>query len=182
MDQISVGERVKELRSAYGFSQRELAKRAGLTHGAISFIERNKISPSVGSLRKILDVFAVTLAEFFSSEAVAKEQWMFRSDELVEVGGNGVSLRQVGRDLQGRPLQVLFEHYEPGAETAPEPYSHIGYEGGVVLKGQLEITVGAETETLNSGDAYLFSSGLPHRFRNVGEEECVVVSASTPPS
>jgi mannose-6-phosphate isomerase-like protein (cupin superfamily) len=35
---------------------------------------------------------------------------------------------------------------------------------------------------LEPGDAYYFDSRLPHRFRNVGEEECEVVSACTPPS
>ena len=60
--------------------------------------------------------------------------------------------------------------------------SHDAEEGGIVLQGRLEVTVGDEMQVLTSGDAYRFNSRLPHRFRNTGNEECVVVSACTPPS
>lgn len=176
-----VGNRLRYVREMFGLSQRELARRAGLTHGTVGGIEREAISPSVGSLRKILDSFPMTLSEFFSLDTEGESQVFFRRDELLEVGGNGVSLLQVGRSLKGRPLQMLLEHYTPGAETAAAPYSHVGDEGGVVVKGQIEITVGAVTRVLGPGDGYLFPSRLPHRFRNVGDEDAVVVSANTPP-
>jgi transcriptional regulator with XRE-family HTH domain len=165
----------------HGLSQRELARRAGLTHATIGAIERDAISPSVGSLRKILDSLPMTLSEFFALDPAVEAQVFFGSEELLEVGGEGVSLRQVGRSLKGRPLQVLLERYAPGAETAKTPYSHAGDEGGVVIQGQVEVTVGGSRRVLGPGDAYLFSSRLPHKFRNVGDGEAVVVSANTPP-
>ena len=176
-----VGARLRLLRESYGLSQRELARRAGLNHGTIGCIEKETISPSVGSLRKILDSFPMTLSEFFALEPDVDAQVFFGASELMEVGGGGISLRQVGHNLKGRPLQVLLEHYAPGASTAAVPYSHQGDEGGVVIKGRIEITVGGSTRVLGPGDGYLFSSRLPHRFRNVGDEEAVVVSANTPP-
>lgn len=165
----------------HGLSQREMARRAGLTHATIGAIEREVISPSVGSLRKVLDSLSMTLSEFFSLDPEGTAQVFFSPDELLEVGGDGISLRQVGCNLKGRPLQMLLERYAPGAETAKTPYSHAGDEGGVVIKGQVEVTVGGTTQVLGPGDGYLFSSRLPHRFRNVGTEEAVVVSANTPP-
>jgi transcriptional regulator with XRE-family HTH domain len=176
-----VGARLRYLRELHGLSQREMARRAGLTHGTIGSIEKEAISPSVGSLRKILDSFPMTLSEFFSLDPEGETQVFFKADELLEVGGGGLSLRQVGHNLQGRPLQLLLERYAPGAETAPAPYSHTGDEGGVVISGRIEVTVGNVSRVLGPGDAYLFSSRLPHRFRNVGDEEAVVVSANTPP-
>lgn len=176
-----VGARLRYLREVHGLSQRELARRAGLNHGTIGCIEKETISPSVGSLRKILDSFPMTLSEFFALDPESETQVFFRHDELMEVGGGGISLRQVGHNLKGRPLQLLLERYAPGAETAEQPYSHIGDEGGVVIQGRIEITVAGSSRVLGPGDGYLFSSRLPHRFRNVGEAEAVVVSANTPP-
>lgn len=176
-----VGSRLRYLRDMHGLSQRELARRAGLTHGTIGSIERDAISPSVGSLRKILDSFPMTLSEFFALDPDSETQVFFGHAELMEVGGGGISLRQVGHNLKNRPLQVLLERYAPGAETAKAPYSHIGDEGGVVIQGQVEVTVGGATRVLGPGDGYLFSSRLPHKFRNVGPGEAVVVSANTPP-
>jgi transcriptional regulator with XRE-family HTH domain len=175
-----LGQRLRYVRGLFGYSQRELGTRAGLTHGTISFVERGKISPSVGTLRKILDSFPMTLSEFFLLDPSSEPQVFFTSADLLEVGGGGVSLRQVGRNLKGRPLQILHEHYQPGAETAAEPYSHEGEEGGIVLEGRIELTVGNQTRVLGPGESYLFPSRVPHRFRNPGPDKCVIISANSP--
>jgi DNA-binding transcriptional regulator YiaG len=44
-----IGARLRFLRDMHGLSQRELARRAGLTHATVGAIEREVISPSVGS-------------------------------------------------------------------------------------------------------------------------------------
>jgi mannose-6-phosphate isomerase-like protein (cupin superfamily) len=59
---------------------------------------------------------------------------------------------------------------------------HEGEEGGVVVRGEIELTVGTATRVLRAGDAYAFESNVPHRFRNLGSTPCEIVSACTPPS
>lgn len=177
-----IGQRLQMLRKSRGLSQRELARRAGLTHGTISCVERNKISPSIGTMRQILESLGLTLSDFFAPEGGTSSSYFFRYNELVEVGTGGVSLLQVGKSLVGRPLQVLLETYPPGAETAREPYRvDGGEEGGVVIEGEIEATVGDEVRILRRFDAYLFPTSLPHKLRNVGDRPCMIVSATTPP-
>jgi len=52
---LDVGAHLKAVRQMYGLSQRELAKRAGVTNGLISLIEQNRVSlrsvPEKGSRR-----------------------------------------------------------------------------------------------------------------------------------
>jgi mannose-6-phosphate isomerase-like protein (cupin superfamily) len=79
-------------------------------------------------------------------------------------------------------LQIIRERYAPGADTGQTLLHHAAEEGGVVLKGHVEVTVGDQRRVLGPGDAYYFNSRLPHRFRNVGEEEAEIVSACSPPS
>ena len=67
------------------------------------------------------------------------------------------------------------------ADTGIAMLKHDSHEGGVVLAGELEITVGDQIKVLKPGDAYLFDSRIPHRYRNIGTERCIVVSACTPP-
>ena len=50
------------------------------------------------------------------------------------------------------------------------------------IQGQVEVTVGEQVHLLAPGDGYYFDSRTPHRFRNVGEQECVLISANTPAS
>jgi mannose-6-phosphate isomerase-like protein (cupin superfamily) len=60
--------------------------------------------------------------------------------------------------------------------------THDAEEGGIIIRGRLEVTVGDQVRVLGPGDAYYFDSRTPHRFRNIGDEECEVVSANSPPS
>ena len=52
----------------------------------------------------------------------------------------------------------------------------------IVIQGQVEVTVGEQVYLLTPGDGYYFDSRTPHRFRNVDEHECVLISANTPAS
>jgi transcriptional regulator with XRE-family HTH domain len=48
------GELLKEARKRHGVSQKQLAMRASTTQSAISRIERDRVSPSVETLRELL--------------------------------------------------------------------------------------------------------------------------------
>ena len=78
-----------------GLSQRELARRAGVTNGLISLIEQNRVSPSVGSLKKVLDGVPMSLAEFFTLDVTSAAQVFYSASELVEIGNESASLRRV---------------------------------------------------------------------------------------
>jgi len=177
-----VGPRLRYVRIQHGLSQRQLAKRAGVTNSTISLIEANHTNPSVGALKRILDGIPIGLAEFFSIEPERRGKAFYRASELVEIGKGPVSYRQVGSDLFGRSLQILKERYEPGADTGRIPLVHEGEEGAIVIRGQLEVIVDDERRVLGPGDAYYFESTRPHRFRCVGDEPCELISACTPPS
>ena len=181
-ESFDVGARLRAVREMHGLSQRELAKRAGVSNAIISLIEQNRSSPSVGSLKRVLDGLPISLADFFAGETAARPQVFFGAAELVELAGGKISYRQIGRDLTGHQLQILHERYAPGADTGETMLRHESDEGGVVIRGRLEVTVGDQRRVLGPGDAYYFDSRIPHRFRTVGEEECEVVSACTPPS
>ncbi len=179
---IDVGGHLKRVRTMYGLSQRELAKRAGVTNGTISLIEQNRVSPSISSLKKVLDGIPMSLAEFFSLDAQATPQVFYSRDELTEVGNGEVALRLVAAKHPNRAMSIMHERFRAGADTGSDMLAHRGEEGGVVVRGRIELTVGGQTRLLEAGDAYYFPSSVPHRFRNPGPEVCEIVSASTPPA
>jgi transcriptional regulator with XRE-family HTH domain len=179
---LDVGTHLKAVRQMYGLSQRELAKRAGVTNGLISLIEQNRVSPSVSSLKKVLDGIPMSLADFFTLDLGGQPQVFFPRQDLTDIGSAGVELRLVGSRLPKRTMSILHEHHAPNSDTGEEMLTHAGEEGGVIVKGRIELTVLGESRILGPGDAYYFKSTLPHRFRNFGREECEIVSASSPPS
>ncbi len=182
---MDIGQKLKTIRMQRGLSQRELATRAGLTNGTISLIEQNRTSPSVASLKSLLDAIPISMAEFFATiEDTDTPKVFYKASELTEIApaseGN-LSLRQLG-NAQNHALQVLHETYPPGADTGPEEIVHDGEEAGIVVRGTIEVTVDGVSSILERGDGYIFDSRLPHRFRNLGDTVCEIVSASTPPS
>lgn len=179
---MDIGRRLRTVREHSGLSQRALAKRSGISNATISLIESSKLNPSVSVLKRILDGIPMDLSAFFAEQASQPEPSVYRADELVEIGRGKISFRQVGRELSGRSIQILHERYAPGADTGKISLHHTGEEGGVVIRGRLELTVDGERHVLGPGDAYYFESSRPHHFRNVGPEECEVVSACSPPS
>ena len=106
---MDIGGRLKSVRETRGLSQRDLAGRAGLTNGAISLIEQNKSSPSVASLKRLLDAIPMTMSEFFSEvEDSESPKYFYAAGEFTELapqsiglgtGARGVSLRQLGDAL-----------------------------------------------------------------------------------
>ncbi len=178
----AIGTRLRRLRHSQHLSQRRLAQLAGVSNASVSLIESGRSDPSLGLLKRILDALGVSFAEFFAEQPPAEEPVFYRAAELSELGSGPISYRQVGGDLAGSQLQILHERYAPGADTGSSMLSHEAEEGGIVLSGRLEVTVGERVQVLGPGDAYRFNSRVPHRFRNTGREDCIVVSACTPPS
>ena len=115
-----VGNKLKALRKRYGLSQRQLAEKAGLTHGTVSFIERNKISPSIGTLRQILDSISMTLSDFFSEHKDGEIDFFYSKEDLLEVGSGGVSLLQIGQNLNGLTCRSFWS-VTPLAQRPPAP-------------------------------------------------------------
>jgi transcriptional regulator with XRE-family HTH domain len=177
-----VGEKLKAARTAFGLSQRELAKRAGVTNGMVSLIEQGRASPSVGSLQKILSAFPLTLAEFFTRDLSRQEAVVYRAGEQPNMGTGGIEYRLVAAARRDRAMSILNETYAPGADTGEDLLTHSGEEGGVIVEGELELTVAGKTWTLTKGDAYYFDSRLPHRFRNRGDVPVLLISANSPPT
>jgi len=179
----NIGKRLKAIRSQKHLSQRELAKRSGVTNGTISMIEQDRVSPSIASLKKVLDGLPMSLADFFTYDLNQPEKRIFYSkDEMPEMGSDDVSYRLVGHMHPQRQISILYETYQPGADTGEEMLSHKGEEGGYIISGRLEVTVNELVKELGAGESYYFESHQPHRFRNISDKPCVLVTANTPPT
>ena len=157
---IDVSARLRNLRLSRKMSQRSLARRSGISNATISLIESRSMNPSVAVLKSILDGLKMDLAAFFAEETSDPEPLVYRSRELLEIGQGSISFRQVGRSIEGRSIQILHERYAPGADTGKVPLHHLGEEGGVVIRGQLELTVEGERHLLGPGGDWISGSIL----------------------
>ncbi|EGH28847.1 helix-hairpin-helix DNA-binding motif-containing protein, partial [Pseudomonas syringae pv. japonica str. M301072] len=99
---MDTGARLKLVRESYKLSQRELARRSGVTNATISLIEQNRVSPSISSLKKLLEGIPMTLADFFTfDQPPGQDQYVFRAGDQPDLGRNGARLLLVGAPLPG---------------------------------------------------------------------------------
>src|SRR5690625_4219310 len=80
--EFDLGQRLKWVRERNGLSQRELARRAGVTNSNISMIEQGAVSPTVNSLTRLLDVIPLSLAQFFVCDPERDSGAIYRAGEL----------------------------------------------------------------------------------------------------
>lgn len=178
-----IGSKLRELRRRRGLGVRELAARSGVSHSTISLTERDQMSPSVNTLGAVLDALGTTLPGFFADlQSSLRYSPFYASADFVEIGKiEKISYRVIGLDHPNRQFLILHERYAPGADSGEE-FSHTAQEGGMILSGMVEVTVGNQKKILKAGDGYYFDSRLPHRFRNVHDGQSEILSAITPPT
>ncbi len=105
---MDTGSRLKLVRESYKLSQRELARRSGVTNATISLIEQNRVSPSVSSLKKLLEGIPMSLADFFTFDQPPREhQYVFRANEQPDLGRNGLRLLLIGASVPSRQMRLL---------------------------------------------------------------------------
>ena len=177
-----IGKKINQLRLAKGFSQRKLARLAGLTNTSISAIERNKVSPAVNTLKAILLVLDSDLTTFFSDEwKERKTRVVVTPKDLIEISepNSRVSIKQVYNYNPTKNLGFLIEVYQPNSSTE-DRISHEGEEIGTVIEGKILIRIDDTTYLLNEGDSYIINTSHPHTFINPTNAQTRIVSAHTP--
>ena len=70
------------------------------------------------------------------------------------------------RTPYGKNLMLSYVEIDEGALV--ETHSHPHEQGGMLISGRMELTIGSETRTLEPGQMYLIPSNVPHRARAVG--------------
>ena len=178
---LDIGARLRAVRERAGLSQRELAKRAGVTNSTISLIEQETHSPSLASLHRILSAVPISMADFVALPSSQSNVMFFDRNDLAVVARGEADLRVLAAERRDKSLQMFIERYQPGAGTGEEPISHDGETAAVVLTGTIEVTVGSETRVLRRGGGYQLIGRQPYTLRNIGKTVAVVACACTPP-
>jgi len=62
---MTLGEKLRSIRTARALSLEDLAKKTNLTRSFLSQIEKNKTSPSISSLVRIAAALAVSMSDLF---------------------------------------------------------------------------------------------------------------------
>jgi len=180
-----LGGTIRERRKKAGLTLQQLAEKASLSISYLSQVERNLLTPSVSTLKRIADLLEIPAGELMFGDENGggpAAVGVVRSDRRKRISfpGSNIEYELLTPDLRRR-ASLLWLVAPPGSESGPA-FVHEGEDGVVVLKGELEIEVGGSSHRLSAGDSVYFNAGLPHRWRNPGEDTVEAIWLSTPPS
>ena len=195
-DSAQVGQRLRSAREEQGLSLREVARRLDISASALSQIETGKSRPSVKTLYAIVSELGLSMDELFA-EPGAEREAPVPSAPAAPTNGAGASEAPVVQRAGSRSsleletgvtwdrltaahdsnVDFLFTTYPPGSSSSGSEklVRHNGREYGLILSGELELTVGFETYSLGAGDSCSFDSNEPHRLANPGSEPTTAI-------
>lgn len=178
---LQIGEKLKRLRMINSLTQEELGNRADLTKGYISQLENDTACPSIATLKDILDVFGVSMQEFFTDPVDAEV--VFGADARVQSTGDAdaVKVELLVPGAQNREMDPAMVTLEPGAEMEEQNF-HEGEEFGYVLAGRIQVRLDDKAYTVKKDECFFFTSDRRHAVKNIGKGLAKILWVVTPPT
>ena len=173
------GQRFRRLRTRRGLSLAQVARATKVSVGFLSALERGQMRSSISTLRRIARFYRTNILSLF--ETAAENPRLVRPGQrkvLETTPGVRMELLAWGQTAMEPHLFCI----KPGGGSG-ESYSHEGEEFLHVLRGDFEIWLDSkEHYRLKPGDSLYFESSTPHRWKNPGRSETLVLWVNTPPT
>jgi DNA-binding transcriptional MerR regulator/quercetin dioxygenase-like cupin family protein len=178
-DPKPLGPKLKRLRARTGLPIADAAKRAGISTGFLSSVERGQANASVATLQRLATCYGVTVMDLFQAPR-SRERLVRPPDRRVLEMHSGVRMEMLSSGAT--MLQSMLFRVAP-LSGSDGSYSHQGEEFIYMLSGTLEVWLDEmECFVLNEGDSFWFESTLGHRWFNPGKVDAVLLWINTPPT
>lgn len=163
----AIGARVKQERTARGWTLDKLAEAAGVSRRMVVSVEQATVNPSVATLLRLSDALGVGLPALVAPPDADSVMITRRGEgaELWRGGAGGRGVLVAGT----RPPDVV-ELWDwtlgPGDRHVSEAHAPGTKELLHVLDGRVTVEIADCTVTLGPGDAVAFAGDTPHAYAN----------------
>lgn len=180
---INVGRKIRELREQQGLTLRQLSARAEVSPSAIQKIEKNRISPTLGTALRIARGLGTPIESLLDTHGERREVIHLPKEKrgTVAIPDLRITLQSLADGLPGQTFSAVILTIPKGARMKRREFQHDGEELMFCLKGSVEFTIRDEQYLLTAGDSLRFRSQLRHFWRHVGEEEAQLLMICAPP-
>ena len=176
---MTIGNKIKNLRNLCQLTQEELADRCELTKGYISQLENDLTSPSISTLTDILAALGSNLHDFFQEEE--DPQIVFTKDDYFEKTTDNVKTIWLVPNAQKNEMEPILCELNAGAEATLD-MPHEGQEFGYVLEGGIKVVYGSYRYICKKGDTFYFTTDKNHYIYNHTSKIAKVIWVSSPPN
>ena len=175
----SIGPRLRRLRMQRSLSLSHVARAVEVSIGFLSAIEREQMSASIATLRRLARFYQINILSLFDPSEANPGRVRPSERKILDAGpGVRMELLSWGNTM----MEPHLFRIAPSAGSG-ESYAHEGEEFLYILRGNLEISLAdGERLCLEEGDSFYFESSNEHRWKNPGKKEALVLWVNTPPT
>ncbi len=105
---MQIGKRLAQLRKENGFTQKELANELNATQQVVSNIERNASTPDIDFLRKLADLYGVSLDELIGRKIITKDRNILEQQIINIIG----QMDESGKELSLSLVNQVAQHQD----------------------------------------------------------------------
>lgn len=183
---MTLGERIRQVRNQREMTLEQLARRTELTVSFLSQVERDAVSPSIDSLRKIAQTLGTRVGAFFEEEVDArKELTLIRRAERPRTVDKATrsTVEMLASGLLNIKMEPRVFTLEPGGEIgkgfgidAPEAFLFI-------LEGEVQFIRDNKGEplALSRGDSIYLRNPRLYKIVNRGSQKAEVLGVTMGP-
>ena len=175
--EIDIGSKLLRLRKEQGLPLRALSKASGISANAISLIERNKISPTISTLTKLIVTLKSNLTFFFEEKKTRDVVYRKRNtNDQMTSRNSKVRLVSLGSGLPNQKIEPVLATFDEGATSGSKSLTHQGNELVYCLEGKIKFEIEEQQYLLEPGDSIFFNGTRPHRWTNVSKGKSKVLA------
>lgn len=171
-----LGSRVKQLRTARGWSLEALATASGVSRSMLSQIEREQANPTLAVTMRIAQAFGMALGDLLEMPDATSSVTVIRGDDRAYHYRSDKFCRL--RTLSPLNLEKDVEFYEVQLQPGGALRSSAHFEGTreflTVQKGRVRVESASDVEELGPGDSASYRADVPHAIVNTGNTEALL--------
>jgi transcriptional regulator with XRE-family HTH domain len=184
--EANLGQRVRQIRKARGWTLQDLADRTNLAVSTISKMERGEISLTYDRFMRLAQGLGMDVGELFDADA----QSFTQGSVAVTRAGDGplhqsstYDYEMLAAELTGKHMVPMVGHIKARSVAQfDQSISHPGEEFVYVISGVLTVNIdGRPPVTLEKGDNIYFDSAMGHAYVTAGDEDAIVLGVCWKP-
>jgi transcriptional regulator with XRE-family HTH domain len=167
-----LGAQLRAIRKKRNLTGKMVADKASLSTSLLSQIENNRISPSLDTLLKLLEVYGISPNEFFKNYETDSTVEIIRKEERDIFYRKNSKYEKLCGNSQNKgkySFNAFFLELEPGSTRGDSKKGHIGRELGIIISGKANLIYGENEYEINKGDTVSFFSQIPHVLENISK-------------
>jgi transcriptional regulator with XRE-family HTH domain len=173
----SLSTMIRSQRRRLGFTQGQVAAKAGLSTAFLSQVERGHATPSLASIVAIAAALGKSPGYFLKQPISSEPQTLADKRGRFLIAAGGGEYERLSASFPGSVLNAIIIHVPP--KYAGETQSHDGEELFYVIKGSIECTVDKRNYSLKEGDSIHYAATKPHSYGNKSSSGSVVLWTGT---